>query len=283
MIPSRSVSLPYDSMQEKARARQTKSYQPWPEDVVYSPGEGDAPQLMPAAKYGDTPHVGDLPRIGKRAGDPRCQDRTGFVPCQSCVFEHASTQHYEGDVMPGLASADTAGKNPYSGMPFPLSHPFKGPTPDMNTGRGCDVYGKPYKEPLRYLYLTIHKFDEEAEDYETTKSYEVDFGPNIDSEEFREGLRKWKATEDFHAYSEEQLKKDKNWKWEDPVEDKPWEICQMVKPNPWLTDSFDVSDPVDQHVSKIKDWASRPHQTWPHATERLSLEAAPAAKSSSKE
>lgn len=165
--------------------------------------------------------------------------------------------------MPGLESPDAAGKNPYTGMPFPLSHPFNGPTPDMNTGRGCDIYGKPYKPPARYVYLNIHRFSEEVEDYEITKSYEVDFGPSIDSEEFQEGLRIWKESEDFIAYEAEQQVDNPQWEWKDPQEEAPWELCQLVTPNPWLTPDYIVKDPLEQHITKIQEWAERSHQPWP--------------------
>jgi hypothetical protein len=247
-------------------------YKPWPEEIMYSPGEGEAPELRPNVKYGEAPDVGDLPRIGKRAGDPRCQDRIGFTPCHNCIFEQASTQHYEGDVMPGLESADSAGKNPYTGMSFQLPHPFKGPTPDMNTGRGCDVYGKPYKEPLRYCYLNIHRFNQEADDYETTKSYEVDFGPSMESDEFQEGLRRWKESSDFEIYSQKQRESNPEWQWQDPEEDNPWERCHRVAPNPWLTDDFAPQDPVDQHVQKIQAWAGQSHQAWQDSDKVAAIE-----------
>lgn len=238
-------------------------YTPWPEDVMYIPGEGDAPELKAPVKFGEVPQVGDLPRIGKRPGDPRCQDRSGFMPCQGCLYEQASARHWHGNIMPGLENAEAAGKNPYTGMPFPMPHPFEGPTPEMNTGRGCDIYGKPYKRPARFLYLNIHRFNEEVTDYEVSKSYELDFGPAVDSAEYKEGLAAWKLSEDFLAYEKEQRKSDPDWKWQDPDEEKPWEKCELVTPTPWLTDDYVVEDPLEQHMGKIQEWARKPHQPWP--------------------
>lgn len=238
-------------------------YRPWPEDVLYIPGVDDAPPLKPHAKYGEAPEVGDLPRIGKRAGDPRCADRSSYTPCHQCIYEEASVRADEGNVMPGLDCPDAAGRNPYTGMPFPMPHPSKGPTVEMNTGRGCDKYGKPYKLPARFVYLKIHRFNEEVDDYEVNKSYEVDFGPSIGSAEFQDGLRTWKASEDFLEFEAQMRKEQANFQWQDPEEDAPWERCQLVAPNPWLTDDYVVKDPMEQHIEMIREWARKPHEPWP--------------------
>merc|ERR1719199_2052767 len=174
--------------------------------------------------------------------------------------------------MPGFESSAAVGKNPWSGMPIRLNHPFKGPTGEMNTGRGCDVYGKPYKPPHRFAYLNIHRYNAEVDDYETAKSYEFDFGPSIDSEEFQEGLRKWKESADFQKFHDEVRHDRPEYDWEDPVEQKPWEVCELVSPNPWLTEDYKVEEPIQQHIKVIREWADRPHKPWPSWAGQASLE-----------
>mmetsp|Transcript_22009 Transcript_22009/g.39966 ORF Transcript_22009/g.39966 Transcript_22009/m.39966 type:complete len:283 (-) Transcript_22009:49-897(-) len=263
-VGERSASPAIQLEDEKAT-----QYKPWPEDVTYVPGVGDAPQLKKYVGYGETPKVGDVPRIGKRPGDPRCNDGSGITPCHLCVYEQARKYKYDSKVMPGLPSAEAVGRNPITGMPFSHPHPFRAPTREMNTGRGCDTHGKPYLPPHRFEYIKIHRFDDEQEDYMVDKEYELDWGPELGSAEFQQGSREWQQTAAFKEYEERMQTDNPEWRWQDPVEEKPWESIELEDPNPWLNDDFIIEEPIDQHVKLVQDWANEPHRPWPDVTPSL--------------
>lgn len=236
--------------------------------MLYVPGEDGAPRLKARLKYGETPEVGDVPRIGKRPGDPRCAHGSGFYPCHLCVYEQAVQYKYCSKVMPGLTSNEAAGKNPITGMPFSHAHPFRVPTSEMNTGRGCDANGKPYLPPRRFDYIKIHRFNDEEDDYVVQKEYELDWGPEIGSKEFREGSQQWQQTDAFKVYQDEMQNTNPDWRWQDPVAEKPWESVELEEPNAWLhEESFLVEEPIDQHVRAIQEWANMQHEPWPELAE----------------
>jgi len=237
------------------------TYGPWPEDTVYRPGQGAAPPARPRLSYGDSPEVGDLPRLGKQSGDCRCDDITGVTPCSFCVAEKVRTYKYDArQVMPGFPSNDAMGENWFTGMRSQHPHPFQVATPEMNTGRGCDSYGRAYDAPPRYGYIEIFDFDESEEDFSLGKGIEVDWGPPRDSPEFGSAMESMVKTPAFEKYAEFMKSKDPAWEWRSPAERRPWEAVERVLPNPR---EFSAEHPVDQHLKRLESWGREEHEAWP--------------------
>mmetsp|Transcript_22683 Transcript_22683/g.51867 ORF Transcript_22683/g.51867 Transcript_22683/m.51867 type:complete len:251 (+) Transcript_22683:149-901(+) len=236
-------------------------YKPWEEGKLYKPGDRTTPPVRPRLRYGETPQVGDIPRIGSRPGDHRCSDITGITPCSYCVAE--KVMHYSNDgrkVMPGLSPGDLAAKDWFTGMPYHHPHPFQAPTADMNTGRGCNTYGQPYDPPERFTYMQIFSFDEERGRYSAAKGIEVDWGPAKDSAEFSEGMKNMRDTEEFKAYEKAMKERDPLWNWEDPADLTPWDKPAKVDPG---VSGLSIVHPVDQHAALLNEWAAGPHKPWP--------------------
>mmetsp|Transcript_104537 Transcript_104537/g.325988 ORF Transcript_104537/g.325988 Transcript_104537/m.325988 type:complete len:249 (-) Transcript_104537:84-830(-) len=237
------------------------AYKPWPEDAEYSPGSGAAPPIRPRLNYGETPEVGDLPRLGKRPGDCRCSDVTGVTPCSFCVAEKVLTYSYDSKyVLPGFPSTEAMGKHWFTGLPSQHPHPFQVATPAMNTGRGCNTFGEEYGAPPRYGYVEVFDFDESQDDYVLRKGIEVDWGPPKDSPEFESAMRQMKETPSFDRYSKFMKSKDETWEWCVPTEPRPWEAEEKVPPNP---QDLSLKHPVDQHIARLQDWAKEEHEPWP--------------------
>lgn len=229
-------------------------YSPWPEDKVYRPGEGDAPAQRGRLAYGEAPEVGDLPRQGPRPGDPRWSDWP----------EKAAEFQFEGKVMPGLPAEELNKKDPLTGMPYRYPHPLMTCSKEMNTGRGCDAYGRAYDAPPRYERIQVFKFDDDDGGYRFRKEYELDFGPSKESPEFKSAMQALQDTPEFQAWERQKKAEEPDWAWRDPVELKPWEQVEKVDPNPWLAEQV-PKEPVEDHAEKIHAWAKQEHEPWPAA------------------
>eukprot|EP00416_Gambierdiscus_australes_P036700 CAMPEP_0171105404 /NCGR_PEP_ID=MMETSP0766_2-20121228/62605_1 /TAXON_ID=439317 /ORGANISM="Gambierdiscus australes, Strain CAWD 149" /LENGTH=253 /DNA_ID=CAMNT_0011566249 /DNA_START=1 /DNA_END=762 /DNA_ORIENTATION=+ len=240
--------------------RDAMAYKPWLEDQLYQPGQNGTPSVRPRSIYGQSPEVGDIPRIGKRPGDSRCNDLAGS-PCSLCVAEKIIGYHYDAKkVLPGFESAEAMGKNWFTGLPSCHPHPFQAATPEMNTGRGCNTFGEVYDAPPRYSYLEIYKFDETVEEYTMSKGIEVDWGPPKDSEEFRQGMMSMKQTNTFKTYAHAMRSRDPEWVWKNPEERRPWERIEKVSP---VAREIKMEHPIDQHIQRLQHWGSRTYEPWP--------------------
>jgi len=240
------------------------SYTAWPRDQAYVPSRAPAPPRRPRTEYGESVEVGDIPGIGQRPGDQRCLDPIGARPCDQCVVERAGQEEYEGYIMPGPPSDETPTQHWLTGMPCRSPHPFLEATAEMNTGRGCDTYGKPYDPPDRYGYLEIFKFDEDKEGYALAKGIEIDWGPETDTSEFRAGMMEMMQSETFKAYESWMKQMDPSWEFQldDLADPRPWESVEKVDPKAWLA-SCVVEHPIDQHAQTVREWGSQEHQPWP--------------------
>jgi hypothetical protein len=183
--------------------------------------------------------TGDLPRLGPKPGDPRCEDPHApqFRPCYHCEYEQVKEYKYEGKVMPGLdrnnpAHAEIMGPHPVTGQPYRHGHPFAACTPEMNANGGCDTYGNKYVGGHRYETVKIHKWDEDKEEYVHTKTIELDFGPQRGSPEYEEELKKLP---------------------EDHPSRKP--LPELVDPNPWL-EGYVPKTIMEEHVENVEKWAA---------------------------
>lgn len=241
-------------------------YSPWPGGTVYKPGQGDAPNLHGQPRYGEPPEVGDVPRIGSRSGDPRCRCNIGPPPCSFCVTENVPP-HDDIKVMPGIDEEAATGKHPVTGMPWRSPHPNWCVTKEMNTGRGCDTFGKAYNAPPRYERIQVFKYDADDGGYRKGTSLELDFGPAKGSQEFKAAMKAMRETPEFKEWEQQKRGKDEEWAWRDPVEPKPWESVEKVDPNPWLATAVAAKEPAEEHAAKVHAWAKQEHAAWPEAPE----------------
>lgn len=215
--------------------------------------------------YGESPEVGDIPRFGCRVGDPRCRDIHGGPPCAFCASETVATFD-EDKVMPGIDEEAVTTKHPVTGMPYRHPHPNLCATKEMNTGRGCDTYGKGYDAPPRYERIQVFKFDADDGGYRKGKLLELDFGPPRGSHEFKAAMKAMRETPEFKEWEQQKRGKDEGWSWRDPVEPRPWESVEKLDALPWPTEP-DAKMPVEDHAAKVHAWAKEEYSPWPEAPE----------------